>query len=41
MCDLESIGVSSLFKLIRRVTDLGMMCPTLDKDRGLDDYYSH
>ena len=28
--DLEDIGVSSMFRLIHRVEDLGRMCPTFD-----------
>ena len=30
MCDLEGIGVSSMFRLIRQDTDLARMCPTFD-----------
>ena len=29
MCDLEGIGESSIFQLIRRSATLGRMCPTL------------
>ena len=30
MCDLEDIGVSSMFRLIRRSGGLTRICPTLD-----------
>jgi hypothetical protein len=30
VCDLEAVGVPSIFKVIRKAVSLGRMIPTLD-----------